>query len=60
MGLIYNAGPVSAPGKTKFLANFSSLPEMTFTVIISVICYLPISIHIHFQIKIKGNPPLVL
>ena len=60
MWLVYNAGPVTTPGKTQFFPDFRCTAKMPLTVIVSIIRDFAVSINVHLQIKVKGDSPLML
>ena len=60
MRLVDDRFPVAAPAESKLLSDVRRLSEHARAVVIGVIGKLPVPVHIHLEIKVKGNPPLVL
>ena len=58
--LVHNAGPVTAPGKTKFLADLCRAPEVPLAVVVGIIGDLAVPVDVHAKIKVKGDTPLML
>ena len=60
MWLVHNALPVTAPGKAQSFSQLGCLFKVTLAVIVGIVGDLAISVYIHFEVKIKGDAPLVL
>ena len=60
MGLVHQAGPISAPGQAQGLSNGRSPSEEASAVVVAVVAGLAVAVHVHHQKKVKGNAPLVL